>query len=118
LEFEIQIDREEHVITITEHHSARSQGLFSIRFGLIDEPGNQPSEIDRKYFTKNNSAVHTFKFPPNLFQKFLDSEKSSISIQTKASLMQNAYSLMSGKMEFTLVDEQGILPIDAATSDR
>lgn len=124
LEFEIEVDKVENAIKIKEYHQNKSGDDFDsekplwVRFDLTCESKGQPYEVQRRYNTKDKSAEHTFKFPSDSLQHFLDSNKSNIEIQTQKSLKQGAYKLGSGKMEFSLDDGQGLLPIDAATSDR
>ena len=127
LEFEVEIDKVEHAIKIKEFHPSKSGNNLNntdsekppwARFDLTCESQGRPDDVSRRYNIKDQSAVHTFNFSPDAFQRFLDSKKSNIEIQTQGSLKRGAYKLESGKIEFSLDDGQGLLPVDASTSDR
>ena len=102
------------VIQVTELHGERSTGVGSVRVALESDETIVPSRITRGFEPANGMAVHTFEFGASNAQAFLESSKSRVSIQTRATAQLGAWQLQSGqpiRVEVTTVPESLAQPI-------
>lgn len=106
------------LLRIVETHSEISAGLNAVRTEVVGYGDRLPRRIVRQYDSKNGLAVHSYYFDRGDFSEILNSDDVRIQFTPRAEVLRGAWKLPQGPIGVPIVEDSGILPIEAATGAR